>query len=199
MFPLRAFPLWLVLVLLEHRSPWAFGAKQPRIPQKIGGGKFSTRDGMRCTWSAGEAGDAVKVRVHCETSGARGHGGITETSCEYLGRPRSCAGYYSDPKAFWKQAARAFKKLQRKVCADRRALVRVGMCRRAPGEAHLRLDPNSVKKSTSAPTTPPPPLHATTAACVKRADHQRTAEEYCSSSWASVCAFLMSLVQSEDC
>ncbi|XP_047222288.1 fibroblast growth factor-binding protein 1-like [Girardinichthys multiradiatus] len=198
MSPPRAFSLWLFLVLLEDRLPRASGAKQPGIALKIREWKFSTSDRMRCTWSAGEAGDAVKVRMNCETPGAQSHGGITETSCEYLGRPRSCPGFNSDPTAFWRQVARAFKKLQGKVCADRRALVKAGMCKRAHRDAHLRLDPNSVKKSATAPTTPLP-IHPTTTACVKRAEHQRTADEYCSSSWASLCAFFMFMVQSEDC
>lgn len=195
MFPLRAlFSIWLFLVLLNHRFSRASGAKRP----EISAGKFSSRDRMRCTWSAGEAGDAVKVRVSCVTPGAQRHGGMTATSCEYLGRPRSCPGYNQNPKTFWKQVARAFQKLQNKVCVDGRALVKAGMCRRAPREVHLRLDPKSVKRGPADPTTLPPLQH-TTPACATRAERRRTAEDLCSSSWASVCAFFMSMLQSEDC
>ncbi|KAM4750303.1 fibroblast growth factor-binding protein 1 [Anableps anableps] len=196
MFPPRAlFSLWLLLVPLEQRPLRASGAKQPGTARQIGGGTFSTGDRMRCAWSAGEAGEAVKVWVSCVTPGAPRRGGVTKSSCEYLGRPRGCPGYNSDPNAFWKQVARAFKKLQNKVCVDGRALVKAGMCKRAPRDVHLRLDQNSVKRSTTAPTAPPPHVHATTTACAKR----RTAEEYCGSSWASVCAFFMTMLQSNSC
>ncbi|XP_038127793.1 fibroblast growth factor-binding protein 1-like [Cyprinodon tularosa] len=194
MFLLRCFSLWVFLLLLEHRLHRVSGAMQPGI----GGGKFSTRDGMRCTWSASDTGDAVNVRVDCEKSGAQRNGAVTETSCEYLGKPRSCPGYNSDPKAFWKQVARAFKRLQGKVCIDGSALVKTGMCKSAPRQAHLRLNPDSVKIGRTALTTPPP-LQSSTAACLKGAGHRRGAEDYCGSSWASVCAFFMSIVQSEDC
>ncbi|XP_014824160.1 PREDICTED: fibroblast growth factor-binding protein 1-like [Poecilia mexicana] len=192
MFPLRAlFSIWLFLVLLKLRLLRASGAKQPGVAQQIGGGTFVTSDGTRCAWSAGEAGEAVKVWVNCERQG-----GVNKTGCEYRGRPRSCPGYNSDPKAFWKQVARAFKKMRDKVCVDFRALVKARMCKQAPRDANLRLDRNSVKRSTAAPTTPP--VQPTSAACVKRADQRRTADEFCSS-WASVCAFFMSMLQSEDC
>ncbi|XP_023189217.1 fibroblast growth factor-binding protein 1 isoform X1 [Xiphophorus maculatus] len=192
MFPLRAlFSIGLFLVLLKLRLLRASGAKQPGAAPRIGGGTFITSDGTRCAWRAGEAGEAVKVRVNCERQG-----GVNKTRCEYLGRPRSCPGYNSDPKAFWKQVARAFKKMRDKVCVDGRALVKAGMCKHAPRDANLRLDPNSVKRSAAAPTTPP--VQPTSATCVKRADQRRTAEEFCSS-WASVCAFFMTMLQSEDC
>lgn len=195
MFRLRAlFSVWLVLVLLNHRILRASAAKRP----EISGGEFSTSDRTQCTWSAGEAGDAVKVRLSCVSPGAQRPGRITATSCEYLGRPRSCPGYNQNPRTFWKQVARAFKKLQNKVCVDGRALVKAGLCRRAPREVHLRLDPRSVRRGPVDPTTLPP-LRPTSPACATRAERRRAAEDVCSSAWASVCAFFMSMLQSEDC
>ncbi|XP_023147697.2 fibroblast growth factor-binding protein 1 [Amphiprion ocellaris] len=177
-----------------------------------GRGKFSTRDKMQCTWSATVVGDAVKLPVRCENLEARIKGGVTDLQCEYNAKPATCPGYLSDPRGFWKQVARAFKRLQSKVCRDERALVRAGMCKRAPKDAHFKLDiSTSVVAAQSggpepAPPRPPRPTLPTTTgngtgptSCTKRADHHKTAVEYCSSSWASVCSFFLSMLQSEDC
>ncbi|XP_058496587.1 fibroblast growth factor-binding protein 1-like [Solea solea] len=190
----------------------------------IGGGKFTLKDKMQCTWTARDARGAVRLLVKCENPEARVKGGTTEMKCEYTAKPQSCPGFQSDPKSFWKQVARALKRLQGKVCRDERALVKAGMCKRAPRDAHFKLDINSAvisAQSGDLETTPTPPQTRTTStttqsstrsskrsstsstsvrpsACSGGADHRKTAEEYCSSSWASVCSFFFSVLQN-DC
>ncbi|KAG7485912.1 hypothetical protein JOB18_020949 [Solea senegalensis] len=184
----------------------------------IGRGKFTLKDKMQCTWTARDARGAVRLLVKCENPEARVKGGTTEMKCEYTAKPQSCPGFQSDPKSFWKQVARALKRLQGKVCRDERALVKAGMCKRAPRDAHFELDINSAVISAQSgdlettPTTPQPRTSSTQSstrpstfstsvrpsACSGRADHRKTAEEYCSSSWASVCSFFFSVLQN-DC
>lgn len=181
--------------------------------------KFHIKDGMQCAWTVISVGDRVKLSVKCENPRARVEGGETDLSCDYYAKPQTCPGFQTDPKGFWKQVARALKRLQRKVCRDERALVKAGMCKRAPGDAHFKLDvfssvasaqsgvditvPTRPRTSTSPPTastaTTTTQAPRGTTSCKGRADHQKTAEEYCSSSWASLCSFLLSMVQNEDC
>lgn len=187
-------------------------------------GKFSTKDKLQCTWVArGE--DTVTLAVTCQNPEAKVKGGVTDLSCTYTARPTSCPGYDSNPASYWKQVARALKKLQKKLCADSRAQIKTGMCKRAPQEAHFKLSVDTIvtlaqqpdktakqvftrrpqkpaKSTTVATTTSTTKVsrrNATAIACTENVDQQKLAEEYCSSSWASVCAFFFSLVQSGDC
>lgn len=179
-------------------------------PAASGRGKFS-RDKMQCTWVAKDVGDIVRLTVKCEDPVARIEGGVTDLRCAYNGKPQSCPGYQSNNKGFWKQVVRAFKRLQDKVCQDDRALVKASMCRRATRDAHFKLDISSSVASAQSGrdehTLPRPETPRSTStsnstageACTKRANHQKTAEETCSGSWASVCNFFMSLLQTDDC
>ncbi|XP_032393965.1 fibroblast growth factor-binding protein 1 [Etheostoma spectabile] len=174
-------------------------------PAASGRGKFSIKDKMQCMWEAKNVGDTVGLSVKCE---ARIKGEASDVQCKYNAKPQSCPEYQTDTKGFWKQVARAFKRLQGKVCNDDRALVRAGMCKRAPRDAHFKLDRSSVAFSQSGePETPQPPpsLSISTAAapsgptaCSRRADHRKTAEENCSG-WASVCNFFLTMLQSNEC
>ncbi|XP_035494272.2 fibroblast growth factor-binding protein 1 [Scophthalmus maximus] len=227
MLLLRTFAPWVLLAFLGHRVSLSSGARNKtrgahgavmaassgraqRSGNKgaaSGRGKFSlTDDKMRCTWGASDSGDAVRLSVKCENPEARAKGGTTDMRCEYDAKPQGCRGYRSDRKGFWKQVARALKRLQGKVCQDERALVKASMCKRAPRDAHFKLDVSSAVSSASGgdPETPPPRSTATARptagrGCTRRADHRQTAEEYCNSSWASVCSFLFSMMQSDDC
>lgn len=181
-------------------------------------GKFNLKDGMQCSWTAKDANNAVvKLRVKCENPVARVHGGITDVECEYRAKPQSCPGYQSNAKGYYKQVSRALKKLQGKLCRDERTLAKAGMCKRAPQDAHFKLDirtshigaqsggdtilmPTSIATTTTTSTQTARAPNGTAAAdCKGRADHRQVAQEYCSSSWASVCAFFFSIVQSDDC
>ncbi|XP_056265684.1 fibroblast growth factor-binding protein 1-like [Pseudoliparis swirei] len=182
-------------------------------PAEGGRGKFSIKDKMRCTWSSTGVGDTVRLSVKCEDREARVKGGVTDLQCHYNAKPQSCPAYLSDTKGFWKQVARALKRRQGNVCEDDRKLLRAGMCKRAPRDAGFKLDPLSsvrlvgeLETPQPPPTTPPPPRSVSTAAppagptaCTRRANHWQTAEESCSGSWASVCNFLLSMLQSDDC
>ncbi|XP_030594588.1 fibroblast growth factor-binding protein 1 [Archocentrus centrarchus] len=224
MLLLKVSAPWLLLVLLGQLVSLSCGArKSDKAVVPAGGrahrsgnkgvaggrGKFTTKEKMQCTWVAKDVSDAVQLLVKCENPEARIKGGITDLSCKYNAKPRECPGYRSDPKNFWKQVARALKRLQGKMCKDERALVRTGMCKLAPRSAHFKLDISSSVASAQAgdPETPPAPPStpsprptpsATTACTRRRADHSKTAEEFCSSSWASVCSFFLSMMQSEE-
>lgn len=222
MLLLRTLAPWLLLAfLLGQQVCLSSGARnKTRGADKTGNkgataataatGKFSLKKNqMQCTWGARDEGGAVQLSVRCENPKARVTGGVTDMKCEYYGKPQGCPGFQSDPKGFWKQVARAVKRLQDKVCTDQRAQVKAGMCKRAPRDAHFKLDITSsvmAAQSGDMDTDPPRPRPstATIATTAKptnctRADHQKKAEQYCSSSWASVCSFFFSMVQGNDC
>ncbi|XP_017296174.1 fibroblast growth factor-binding protein 1 [Kryptolebias marmoratus] len=204
MFLLRTLALCLLVAPLQQQRLSAAG----RAPGPAGGpvsgrGRFSTSDRMQCTWTARDAGDSVNLRVRCQNPEARVAGGITDMSCEYRGRPRSCPAFGSDPRGFWKQVGRALRKLRARLCRDERAPVRAGMCRRAPGDVNFLLDVDSLEFSAQSgePQTPSPaPAPAALpTSCTGPADQRRTAEEHCSGAWASVCSFFMSMLQTDAC
>ncbi|KAM9770789.1 fibroblast growth factor-binding protein 1-like [Menidia menidia] len=209
MFLLRTLALWLLLALSlssGQRAPGRPGGRAQRSGGKgalTSRGKFSTGDHMQCAWNAREVRDAVKMRVTCENPKAKAKGELVSLTCEYNAKTQSCQR--ADPKGFWKQVSRALRRLQGKLCRDELALVKTGTCKRAPQDAHFKLDARSVSVShhSQGPVSPsPPPGGRSTPAgptrCSK-SDHRHTAQEYCSSSWASVCSFFLSMLQSEDC
>lgn len=152
---------------------------------------------MQCSWAAKDVAGAVKLSVKCENPEARIKGGVTDLECDYEGKPQRCPGYQTDPRGFWKQVARAFKKLQGKVCKDERVRVKAGMCKRAPRDAHFKLDIGSSRSSAQSGGLDMPPTTPT--ACAGRDNARKRAEQHCSSSWASVCAFFFEILQSDDC
>ncbi|XP_054461115.1 fibroblast growth factor-binding protein 1-like [Anoplopoma fimbria] len=169
----------------------------------VSNGKFSIRDTMQCTWGSREVRSTVRLSVKCEDR-------ETRVQCVYNGKPQRCPGYQNNNKGYWKQVARALKRLQGNTCKDERVQVRAAMCKREPRTAHFKLDVSSSVGSAQSgepeATKPPPPRSVSIAAppagptaCTVRADHRKTAEENCSGSWASVCNFFLSMLQSEDC
>nr|XP_046270876.1 fibroblast growth factor-binding protein 1-like [Scatophagus argus]XP_046270884.1 fibroblast growth factor-binding protein 1-like [Scatophagus argus] len=233
MMLLRTFALWLLLALLGQQVSQSYSessknrranktvtpapgrAQRNGKPAAKGRGKFSINRPlsdakMQCTWAAKDVADSVRLSVKCENPEARIKGGTTNLWCEYNAKPQRCPGYLSDPKGFWKQVARAFKRMQDKVCVDERALVRAGMCKRAPRDAHFKLDVlSSVASAQSGEPEipkPRPPRPTSTAAgsprpttCTGRPNIREKAEEQCGSSWASLCTFVFSMLQSDDC
>ncbi|KAG7270659.1 hypothetical protein CRUP_032178 [Coryphaenoides rupestris] len=132
------------------------GAKGPRGTRSTETkGKFTTKDQLRCKWVARKAWpEVVKLRVNCESlpRAVADSGAISAMSCEYTGQPASCRGYRANERNFWKQTARALKKLPGgALCADGRVLVKAGMCKRAPVEAHFKL--GSYPPDTTTTTT----------------------------------------------
>ncbi|KAM3623097.1 uncharacterized protein V6R79_006939 [Siganus canaliculatus] len=225
MLLLNAHAPWLLLLLafLGHQVSVTSGARgkssggvrtgssSPGRAQQSGSkaaanvrGKFSMGGQMQCAWTAKDAADTVRLTVKCEDPEARVRGGVTERRCHYDGKPQLCPGFRSDPRGFWKQVARAFKKLHSKTCTDERALVKAGMCKSAPRDAHFKLDIHSSVESAQSgdaeapqPTMQPPPS-ATRSSSNSTECHRKKAEETCSSSWASLCAFFFSMLQN-DC
>ncbi|XP_059407446.1 fibroblast growth factor-binding protein 1-like [Carassius carassius] len=149
-------------------------------------GKFTTKDKAQCSWVArGE--HNYTMTVTCKPGNEDGF------SCKYTAKPATCTEYGSNPKGYWKQIARSVKK-QKKLCADARALIRAGMCKRAPLAAHFKLTEMSQEK----PPTEKTPT-STKLQCTERTDHSEVAKEMCGDSWASLCAFVFTIVQSGDC
>ncbi|KAK5865707.1 hypothetical protein PBY51_019955 [Eleginops maclovinus] len=229
MLLLKTFAPWLLLAFLGQQVSLSSGARKKHdgadktvtaAPNKAPGsrdksaangrGRMSINNKMQCSWRAKDAGDAVKLLVKCEDPESLSTGGVSDITCEYNGRAQNCPGYKNNNKVFWKQVARAFKKMKGKVCLDESVLVRAAICKRAPRDAHFKLDLKSkvTVSSNGEPEThvlPPPQPRTTVAApgtptaCTVRANNRKTAEENCSGAWASVCNFFLTMLQSEDC
>ncbi|CAL8331267.1 unnamed protein product [Lota lota] len=181
-------------------------------------GKFSTKKSIQCSWESKKERDLVKLRVSCENSEeALARDGVSSMKvCEYTGKPIRCPGYSSSPAGFWKQVARALKKMEGQLCEDSNALVRAGMCKRAPKEAHFKFGPRAPRpvhlattplgSRTSTSTTKDKhvrePVASTAAsgqACTGPVNKPDLGEEYCSGPWSSVCSFFFSMLDSTEC
>ncbi|XP_012686611.2 fibroblast growth factor-binding protein 1 [Clupea harengus] len=159
-------------------------------PKSAGGkgifkGRFSAKDKAQCTWVA--TGDEEFVLgVTCKK-------GAKSFDCAYVAKPTTCPQYASNAKLYWKQIARSLKK-QRKLCYDGTSLIKAGMCRKAPEDAHFKL--SQTPKETAKPKSA---SSKDNELCQDQIDKKTFAEEYCSHSWTSLCAFLFTMIQSEDC
>ncbi|XP_067312609.1 fibroblast growth factor-binding protein 1 [Pseudorasbora parva] len=143
-------------------------------------GRFSLKDGARCSWLATREGDAFVLGVTCK--------GAETFGCEYVAKPTACKQFASNTKAYWKQIARSLKK-QKRLCRDSTAMVKAGMCRSAPADAHFRL-----KDTRPTSRVPLPSPH-----CPDRIERLEVAEQYCSSSWSSLCTFLFLMLENDEC
>ncbi|XP_016360040.1 fibroblast growth factor-binding protein 1-like [Sinocyclocheilus anshuiensis] len=151
-------------------------------------GLFKTKSKAQCLWVArGE--DNYTMTVTCKRGDEDGF------SCKYTAKPATCTEYGSNPLGYWKQIAKSVRR-QKKLCADPRALIRAGMCKRAPLDAHFKLIETSQEKP---PTEKTPTTTNTTRRCTERTDHSEVAKEMCGDSWASLCAFVFTIIQSGDC
>ncbi|KAM4621435.1 fibroblast growth factor-binding protein 1 [Polymixia lowei] len=152
---------------------------RPKVPIK---GKFSSKDKSRCTWVATGTRDFV-LGVTCKKGGE-------SFSCEYVAKPDACPQFAANAKLYWKQIERALKK-QKRLCQVGTAAVKAGLCRKAPADAHFKLN--------SAPRTGPSssPRSAGMKSCP--VDNTRLAEEYCTDTWLSFCTFFFKMVQNDDC
>lgn len=178
------------------------GAKEKRRRQESRGdgniavfkGKFTTKDKTRCSWLArGE--HSYTMAVTCKPGNGDGF------TCKYTAKPATCTKYGSNPEGYWKQIARSLKK-QKKLCADFRALIRAGMCKRAPLDAHFKLIETSqakTPKTEKTPITTNTTLPDNKRQCKERIEHSEIAKEKCGDSWGSLCEFLFTMIQSGDC
>lgn len=159
--------------------------KTPSV-KGVSKGKFVTKDKTQCTWVAtGE--DVFTLGVTCKKGG-------DNFDCEYKAIPTDCPEYASRVKTYWKQINRSLKK-QKALCKDPAALVKAGMCKRAPKTAHFKLSNTPSKHPESATHPPPSPSGKS---CTEY--QKQRAEEYCSESWSSLCTIFFSMVQGgEDC
>lgn len=148
-------------------------------------GRFSAKDKAQCTWVA-TGDDEFVLGVTCKKGGR-------SFDCAYVAKPTACPQYASNAKQYWRQIGRSLKK-QRKLCYDHKSLVKAGMCRKAPEDAHFKL--SQTPKETTKPTPPPSKDNEL---CPDQIDKKTFAEEYCSHSWSSLCTFIFTMIQNEDC
>ncbi|KAM6953420.1 fibroblast growth factor-binding protein 1 [Aplochiton taeniatus] len=147
-------------------------------------GEFSSKD-THCTWVA--TGDDVFIL------GVRCKKGAKIFDCEYIAKPSVCPQYELDSKLYWKQIARALRK-QKKLCHDETSLIKAGMCRKAPKDAHFKLN-NTPRINVHSPPIPPAGIKS----CPDKVDNSKLAEEHCNGSWSSFCWFFFSMVQGDGC
>lgn len=163
------------------------GSKDPNDDGVLFKGRIANKDGTQCTWAASEGGvkedGAIVLGITCK----RGTERILH--CEYTAKPRLCSEYTSNVDVFWKQIGHSLKK-QKTFCRDSKALLKAGMCRKAPRDAHFALRTTPKTHQASARKKKP---------CPNLTNKQKLAEEYCSSSWSSVCTFFFAMIETENC
>ncbi|XP_055061450.1 fibroblast growth factor-binding protein 1 [Misgurnus anguillicaudatus] len=161
-------------------------------------GKFKTSDKVQCSWVArGEDTYYYTLTVTCKPGKRDG------LTCNYTGKPSSCPEFASNTENYWKQISRSLKK-QKKLCVDPRSMLRAGMCKSAPLEAHFRLSETEHAKSPKKPiknkeVKTNATMPDSTRKCTPQIDHSKTAKEKCGDSWASLCTFVFTLIQNGDC
>ncbi|XP_057698994.1 fibroblast growth factor-binding protein 1 [Corythoichthys intestinalis] len=194
----------LLVPTLTSGGPGIPTAVARRAPADGGRGKFHYGGTMNCTWISREGADErVRVSVKCEDPVARVRGGVTDRECRYEGRPSRCPAFRANPRGFWKQVSRSFRRLGADVCSDQKALVRARACKGAPRESHFKLDIGSSVVSAQSggdeeEYRPPPAWNFTGTAGTACTEAQRKAEERCGSFWAGLCTFVLSALQT-DC
>ncbi|XP_053314282.1 fibroblast growth factor-binding protein 1 [Spea bombifrons] len=163
-------------------------------------GKFVSKEKADCIWSVTGT-ETVHLNVQCTK-------GESTFSCTFAGNPSSCPKYAENQKSYWKQIARALRK-QKNICQDPKAVLKSKDCKKGPQEAHMRYIISSMivpedKGNSQRDVNPPKPGTVTEAKkeCLEdedTAEKKRIAEEYCGSSWSSLCNFFLSMVQSKSC
>ncbi|XP_072288892.1 fibroblast growth factor-binding protein 1-like isoform X2 [Eucyclogobius newberryi] len=172
----------LILACVSHQLVLGSSPRQARSPQPIKG-KMVTKDKAECTWAA--TGDRLfTMGVTCKKEGKR-------ISCDYVARPHLCPQFEGNAKRYWRQIGRSLRK-QKDVCQDGDALVRAGMCQRAPRQAHFRLEKSDRKASPRSE-----PSASTVKSC--QPANERRAREFCKHSWSSFCTFFFTMVNDQDC
>ncbi|XP_020773271.1 fibroblast growth factor-binding protein 1 [Boleophthalmus pectinirostris] len=179
----------LILACVSHQAlanarRTARTPRQARSPQPIRG-KTVTKDKAECTWAA-TGDDVFTLGVTCKKAGKR-------ISCDYVARPNLCAQFAGNPKLYWRQIARSLKK-QKDLCQDSNALVKAGMCRKAPRDAHFRL---GKADSKAGPRSGPKPSPPAVRSC--QPANKKLAQEYCKHAWSTFCTFFFTMVKDQDC
>lgn len=150
------------------------------------GDKLVTRDGSQCSWTT-KGDDPLLLFITCRK-------GEKSFVCTYRARPALCSQYATKTSLYWKQITRALKK-QNSLCHNETALVRAGMCKQAPRDAHFRL---VVAQKTETPLSYSPPSPKTAAkSCLPK--NKKVAKEICSDTWSSLCMFFSTMVNNYDC
>lgn len=146
-----------------------------------------TKDGSQCTWTTMDE-DPLSLLISCIK-------GERSFVCTYTARPALCPQYASNTLLYWKQISRALKK-QNNLCYNEATLVRAGMCKHAPRDAHFRLvvSKKEVNPSPFIISTPP---NRSTKSCLPK--NKKLAKELCSDSWSSLCTFFSTMVNNYDC
>ncbi|XP_043918138.1 fibroblast growth factor-binding protein 1 [Protopterus annectens] len=168
-------------------------------------GNFATKDKAQCTWAV-TGNDILSLSVNCQQ-------GINTIWCEFTGRPTSCSDFQANQKNYWKQIARALKK-QNNICREQSAVLKSKVCKKGPGEAHLKLTNSflhannpleNVKENIKQGTEFVPAVDSNnvnnncTDDSEGNVDYKTLAEEYCGESWSSMCTFFLSMFKNKSC
>lgn len=140
-----------------------------------------TRAGHQCTWETQERQNNVLLSLSC-SSPSEEAGSDTPTSygCRFSGKAGECPAFRDKPEQYWKEVLSELKKRE-KVCEGSK-LLKVQMCRRTPGSAHLKLlrdrkKPRKQKESMMG--------------------DEAVRGDYCSDIWHPVCTFFQKFLSGE--
>lgn len=100
-------------------------------------GELSTKNGDRCTWETREGKNNIVLQLKCATSPEKTGLESTKYECQFSGKPNECPAYGEKPAQYWKQVLAKLKKRQ-SACEGGKVL-KVTICRSAPGSAHMKL------------------------------------------------------------
>ncbi|XP_063315954.1 fibroblast growth factor-binding protein 1 [Pelobates fuscus] len=163
-------------------------------------GKFVSKEKADCVWSVTGT-EVVLLNVQCTKEDRL-------LSCAFGGNPLSCPKYRENQKNYWKQITRALRK-QKNICEDPKAVLKSKECKKGPPEAHLSYIISTLQAAEEKGNTredPNPAGHSNGTEATKEcaddvdlAEKRRVAEEYCGSSWSSLCNFFISMLQSKSC
>uniref|UniRef100_A0A8C5LLA1 Fibroblast growth factor binding protein 1 n=1 Tax=Leptobrachium leishanense TaxID=445787 RepID=A0A8C5LLA1_9ANUR len=163
-------------------------------------GKFVSKDKAECVWSVTGT-ETVTLNVQCSK-------GETQLSCSFGGSPSTCPQYRENQKNYWKQITRALRK-QKNICMDTKAVLKSKECKKGLKEAHLSYvisPPLVAEDKGNSHGDLNTPVHVNVPGdnteCVEDVDvaeKRRIAEEYCGSSWSSLCSFFISMLESKSC
>ncbi|XP_047207213.1 fibroblast growth factor-binding protein 2 [Girardinichthys multiradiatus] len=116
-------------------------ARRTRNRSVLSSGELTTKQGHRCTWqTSGEGLVSLLVNCSIETDGD-----LERYWCRYAGKPDLCQAYGVKSSQYWKQLVGKLKKREN-ACQGEKVL-KAKTCKKAPGEAHMKLAQRSEEKA----------------------------------------------------
>ncbi|XP_062862918.1 fibroblast growth factor-binding protein 1 [Trichomycterus rosablanca] len=173
--------LFFVLLLFLLAASEARKKPKQQKEKSPNSGKLRTRKGHQCTWETQERENNFLLSLNCSApSEEAGLDTPASYQCQFSGKPNECAAFRDKPEQYWKEVLTKLKKRE-KVCDGGKAL-KVRMCRKAPGFAHLK--PVSDRKKQKKQKE------------VMMGD-EGVRGEYCGDVWHPVCRFFQRFLSEE--